>query len=47
MTPTAGSYAAAINSVFLVGDTQHLNIATVGAGSANLIQCNAPGVVGR
>jgi hypothetical protein len=32
---SATGFAAAINSVFLVGDTQHLNVANTGTGSAN------------
>ena len=40
--PTASSFAAAIVSVFLVGDSQDLNIATVGVHGGNPTQCTTP-----
>jgi phosphate transport system substrate-binding protein len=45
-TPATG-FAAAIDTVFLTGDSNYLNIADTGVGSANATRCNASGVVGR
>jgi phosphate transport system substrate-binding protein len=39
--PATGSYAAAILSVFVTGDTQHLNIASVGASGGNATRCTS------
>jgi phosphate transport system substrate-binding protein len=40
-TGAATDFAAAINSAFLVGDGQHLNIANTGTGSANPTKCTS------